>query len=87
VSEARPVPRLPRTGENVSDTISISVEEAVAKELRKRDTRIAKLEAELVRLTNENKLWRERFTAIKILRHTIVDAAYAVDDYFGDEGP
>ena len=65
--------------------ISVSVDDAVARELGKRDRKIATLEGKLAKLESEKQDALDRLTALQNVRNVIVEAAYTLDSYFGDD--
>lgn len=67
--------------------ITIDVGEIATKEIAKRDRKIERQQAKITELENKVKRLETAFKEIKELRDQIVSTAYAVDDYFGYEGP
>lgn len=65
--------------------VEIDVDEAVEKLLAKKDRKIAKLEQEGAVLVAALDRKKQQWEAIRELRDKVVETAYAIDSYFGDD--
>jgi len=65
--------------------ISIDIDEAVAKEIAKRDRKIQRLEAELAKAKIKAKRLQEELVRIDEVRTAIVNAAYWIEPVFNDD--